>query len=99
MQYSSTCEIIRIIILTCATLIHQEICFPLLLAPPLLLVEVVRIDEMTRSETALNWSTVAFTVEALPSFLFLPQIQPRQCQAITFLKSFFKGREIRKNKF
>ena len=43
---------------------------------------------MTRRDTALNWSTVAFTVGALPSFFFLPHTQPRQCQATTFLNSF-----------
>ena len=73
---------------TWATLIHQQIYFPLVLGPLVLLLEDVRIDEMTRRDTALNWSTVAFTVGALPSFFFLPHTQPRQCQATTFLNSF-----------
>lgn len=58
---------------------------------PLVLLSVqVKMVEMTRRDTALNWSTVAFTVAALPSFLFFPQTQPRQCHAITFLNSFCK---------
>lgn len=73
---------------TCATFIHRAIYLPLMLGPLLLLSVHVSMEEMTRRDTALNWSTVALTVSALPSFLFLPHTHPRQCQAITLLNSF-----------
>ena len=80
--------ILTLLSVTCATIIHLAMYFPLMLGPLLLLSVHVSMEEMTRRDTALNWSTVALTVSALPSFLFLPQMHPRQCQAITLLNSF-----------
>lgn len=79
---------------TFATAIQCATYLALIAGPRTLWLEQLSIVEMTRSETALNWPTVASTVGDVLFFLFLDQTEPKQCQTVTFLNSSYIRTEM-----